>query len=109
MVSETTIKQLEKDSLEDATIELLNNEKKILFAAEITKVQSMYENGVCYIEIEGLSGTSNLDIKKKSRSFQNTNLTYSKMVDQILEDSAGTCAIYTCGESTLLCQDEWSG
>ena len=102
IVEEDTVKRVETQLFENASVELRDDKGKVLFAAEITKVQSIYENGVCYIEIEGLSGTSNLDIKKKSRSFQDVSMTYSEMVNKILQDTQGTSSIYTCGEGTKI-------
>ena len=90
-------------SLKNEVIELLNKEtQKIIFAAEITEATLIYENGVCYIEIRGLSGTSNLDLTKESRSFQETAMTYEEMIDSIIKTSKGTDAIYIEGKGKAI-------
>ncbi|BCZ45500.1 hypothetical protein psyc5s11_15670 [Clostridium gelidum] len=46
-------------------------------------------NGVYYLEIEGRTSSIELDIKEKSRSFQNANMTYDELIQNILKDYSG--------------------
>lgn len=57
-----------------------------LFEGYISKVKTTNNNGVYYIEIEALSGDIILDIKKKSHSFQNKNMSYDELIKEVLKD-----------------------
>ncbi|KNY27945.1 RHS repeat-associated core domain-containing protein [Pseudobacteroides cellulosolvens] len=59
---------------------------KTIFKGLITSVETKKINGVYYAQIQGISGSFRLDIKKKSRSFQDMNMTYPELVKGILGD-----------------------
>jgi len=47
------------------------------------------ENEIYYLEIQALTSSFELDIKEKSRSFQNANMTYDELIAQILKEYSG--------------------
>ncbi|CAH1202462.1 hypothetical protein PAECIP111893_01793 [Paenibacillus plantiphilus] len=54
--------------------------EKTLFKGTISTVQTKHANGVYEIEIEGLSGTYLMDMKRHRRTYQNTAMSYSALV-----------------------------
>ena len=58
----------------------------ILFNGLTKAIKTTNENGNYYVEIEGISKTSELDIKEKSRSFQNINMTYDELISSVLKN-----------------------
>ena len=80
----------EKDSKNnnlEVDINKIDESKSIvLFNGLIKSIKTTNENGIYYVEIEGISKTSELDIKEKSRSFQNINMTYNEIIASVLKD-----------------------
>ncbi|AJH01453.1 late control protein D [Clostridium beijerinckii] len=62
---------------------------KRLFHGIVQKVKTTNTNGIYYLEIEALTSSSKLDIKEKSRSFQNVKMTYDALISEILKDYSG--------------------
>lgn len=62
---------------------------KRLFNGIVQNVRTSNENEVYYLEIQALTSSFELDIKEKSRSFQNVNMTYDELIAQILKDYSG--------------------
>ena len=71
---------------------LLPTGPQTIFTGLVTKLQVRAINLVYTIEIHVLSDTYLLDIVKKTRSFQNTNLTYWQLFQKILHDYPGGTA-----------------
>ncbi|MBG9790691.1 wall-associated protein, partial [Brevibacillus laterosporus] len=61
-----------------------------LFTGLIENIGVRAVRGIYYIELEGISLTSQLDIKEKTRSFQDKNMTYTALLDLILKDYPGS-------------------
>ncbi|MED1790987.1 hypothetical protein P4V47_26605, partial [Brevibacillus laterosporus] len=61
-----------------------------LFRGLIENIGVRAVRGIYYIELEGISLTSQLDIKEKTRSFQDKNMTYTALLDLILKDYPGS-------------------
>jgi len=59
---------------------------KILFNGKVQNVRTTNENEIYYLEIQALTSSFELDIKEKSRSFQNVNMIYDELIAQILKD-----------------------
>ena len=78
-LQETTNDQI-KVYTEDAA------ERKWLFKGRLKEVTVSREAGVCIITACFLSETIMLDRQERSRSFQNTKLTYDQIVTKVLED-----------------------
>lgn len=60
----------------------------VLFSGLILNLSVSVNRGVHILEVEGVSHTHELDIRKKSRSFQNHSMTYPQLLDQIAEGYA---------------------
>lgn len=52
----------------------------ILFMGLVKNTKTLYEDDLYYLVIEGISYSSKLDVKIKSRSFQNINMTYKDII-----------------------------
>jgi len=81
-----------KHSIEASTNDIVrlyekqSDKEEKLFEGYISKVNTINSNGVYYLEIEALSGDIILDIKKKSHSFQNKNMSYDDLIKEVLKD-----------------------
>jgi len=64
------------------------NSKK-LFYGIVQNVKTTNVNGIYYLEIQALTSSSKLDVKEKSRSFQNVNMTYDALIGEVLKDYSG--------------------
>ncbi|WP_432663964.1 contractile injection system protein, VgrG/Pvc8 family [Wukongibacter baidiensis] len=58
----------------------------IVFKGQIAMVKTLGEGRLYRIEIEGISSSFLLDTKKKSRSFQNVNMTYNELIREVIGD-----------------------
>ncbi len=65
----------------------------LLFSGVVTELKVLYQDCTYYAEIKGLSWSSLLDYEVKNRSFQNKNMTYSALLEQILKDYPGSMFI----------------
>ncbi|MDR9857322.1 hypothetical protein RJP21_27375 [Paenibacillus sp. VCA1] len=59
------------------------------FAGGITKVDIQMEDGIPLVEIHALSRSYIMDMKPKSRSYQNKHLTYTDAIRQLARDYPG--------------------
>ena len=57
---------------------------RLIFSGVVTLLNVRHEYGIYYVEIEGMSYSYLLDIESKSRSFQDINASYSKVISQIV-------------------------
>lgn len=73
-----------------------------LFKGDMLSVQSNSHQGVYTLELEAISGTKRLDREKKTRSFQDTGMTYEAVIKEVLSDYPGSGVIHTTGSSTLI-------
>ncbi|OAB36090.1 hypothetical protein PGLA_21130 [Paenibacillus glacialis] len=55
-----------------------------LFTGLVTKIRVNASRGVYYLNIEAISHSYLLDIKRKKRSFQNPNILYSSLIDEVI-------------------------
>ncbi|SNS15475.1 Phage late control gene D protein (GPD) [Anaerovirgula multivorans] len=93
----TIEKNVEHDQIQVVEIDE-NDKEKVIFTAEVLDVDIKEENGIYHIEAKGISGTFYLDIEKKSRSFQNTAMTYRDVIKQVIKDTSKSDAIFEAGE-----------
>lgn len=70
-----------------------------LFNGRVDKLTCYAEGKVLRIVIEGISETIRLDRKKKKRSFQNSEMTYEHIVEEIIKEYADTDYIW-CVENS---------
>ncbi|WP_252244716.1 MULTISPECIES: hypothetical protein [unclassified Clostridium] len=67
-----------------------NEEKRtIIFNGIIENVKTTNINGIYYLELEGTSTSSLLDIEKRTRSFQDINMSYDELINEILKNYEG--------------------
>ncbi|MCX7748285.1 MAG: phage late control D family protein [Clostridia bacterium] len=79
---------IEKSKSSDE-IEILQEDKSsvsTLFRGIITNMAIRSVRGIHYIEIEALSHTYTLDLKRKSRSFQNKEMKYTHLIEKVVKD-----------------------
>ncbi|WP_125461016.1 late control protein D [Clostridium taeniosporum] len=67
-----------------------NEEKRIIiFNGIIENVKTTNINGIYYLELEGSSTSSLLDMEKRTRSFQDINMSYDDLINEILKNYKG--------------------
>jgi hypothetical protein len=76
-------------STEDKICVYEEEKSKTLFNGLVQNVKTTNVNGIYYLEIEALTVSFELDIKEKSRSFQNAAMTYDALIGEILKDYSG--------------------
>ncbi|NLW48398.1 MAG: hypothetical protein GXY86_13830 [Firmicutes bacterium] len=72
------VNQLDKD-----------NQKTLLFKGLVGHLEIKTVRGIYYIQVEAVSVTQKLDVKLKSRSFQNQNMTYEDLIKQVVQEYKG--------------------
>ena len=83
----TVYEENESGNNSDVDINKVNESKsKVLFNGLIKSIKTTNDNGIYYVEINGISKTCELDVKEKSRSFQNINMTYDELITSVLKD-----------------------
>ena len=65
-----------------------------VFCGFIRTLRISREGNGYVAELEGISGTELLDREKKSRSFQDTNMTYKELVRAVLSDTSGAQVLF---------------
>lgn len=68
-------------------------QQQILFQGIVKKITIEKQQGVYWLDIEALSNTYLLDIRKASQSFQNVNATYIDVIKKILKPYQGSDVI----------------
>ncbi|BCZ47457.1 hypothetical protein psyc5s11_35240 [Clostridium gelidum] len=69
--------------------ELEDKEKSIIFNGIIQNVITTNENGIYYLELEAATSSILLDIEEKTRSFQDAEMSYDNLINEILKDYKG--------------------
>jgi len=69
-----------------------------LFYGIVQKVKTTNVNGIYYLEIQALTSSFKLDIKEKSRSFQNVDMTYDALIGEVLKDYSGFTVTQNVGK-----------
>ena len=94
-------KQLEGRSI---TVEITDDEDKPapLFSGFTQAVTISRTNEIYYIEGTLISGTYLLDLEKKSRSFQDINMTYQGLVKQVVDETPEADVICTVGKEETI-------
>lgn len=77
----------------DTTVEVLqlheNGGSSPLFSGIVLGIEVKVIRGVHYLEVEAVSHSYKLDIKRKSRSFQNTAMIYGDLLNKVASDYPG--------------------
>ncbi len=72
----------------------------MLFKGVVTGIKiTRGANRTVYIEVEAISNTYQLDVKRRNRSFQDVQLTYKKLVENVLADYPES-EVKICKEAT---------
>ncbi len=66
-----------------------DGKRTIIFSGVITKLTTRSMGKSCHVKLTAKSWSYQMDIKKKSRSFQNTSMTYGTLVSQITGEYPG--------------------
>ncbi len=84
-------------------LEQKNGEQnELLFQGIVTKIAIEKKQDIYYLNIEALSNTYLLDIKKVSQSFQNVNMTYIDMIKKVLQPYQGSDVIDNASEGKTI-------
>jgi len=75
-------------------IEVYLAEQEILFAGIITDISIMTSAEVQVMKVEGKSYSFLMDLIKRSRSFQDVQMSYSALVSQVMNDYPGSALFY---------------
>ncbi|WCN36400.1 contractile injection system protein, VgrG/Pvc8 family [Aneurinibacillus uraniidurans] len=73
-----------------------------LFAGLVSSVGITTVRGIYYLEIEALSHTCSMDSKLRSRSFQNKDMLYTELIEQVLTAYPDADYIDTASKSSAL-------
>lgn len=91
MTEETATTCLEKGSFTD-TIQIrreLETGTQYWFSGGITGVDIEVEDGIWHVSIQAISRTYDMDQKRKSRSYQNKNTTYTALIKELVAPYPG--------------------
>ncbi|AMA73477.1 hypothetical protein ACH33_11830 [Aneurinibacillus sp. XH2] len=73
-----------------------------LFSGQVSHIEIKAVRGIYYIELEARSHTCRMDVKRKSRSFQNKDMLYTDLIETILANYSGSDYIDTVSETSKL-------
>ncbi|MFF2484378.1 hypothetical protein, partial [Paenibacillus sp. NPDC058071] len=73
-----------------------------LFKGLVSSVQTTNRNGIYTIEVEAISGSFHFDNEKKSRSFQDSGMSYSALLEIVVKGHSGASVIATAGNGDKL-------
>ncbi|VBB06149.1 phage late control gene d protein (gpd) [Lucifera butyrica] len=103
------IKGIAPDTLEAKEIEQVADKAKIeihlpgqpqpFFAGVCIRIELCYQAGLKIVEIEGRSWTYELDIAKKSRSYQQLGISYQELLNEVLKDYPAKAFLITLPDS----------
>lgn len=82
---DTYVKQAEEFKSIEVYSEDEKSEYKILFRGVVRSELIRFSQGIYYLEIEGISYTYLLDIKKRKQSFQDAKLTHQNIINHIMK------------------------
>ncbi|HBT72968.1 MAG TPA: hypothetical protein DEB37_12180, partial [Lysinibacillus sp.] len=85
IAEEQAQKYIQRVSHTDEIVVKFGRDKSILFSGRIENAELQASQGVHTVTVEAVSFTANLDIEKRSRSFQDANMTYVELMDNIVE------------------------
>lgn len=78
-----------------------SRQEQVLFHGLIKKTEFLWDGGVSRIRLEAVSATWKLDQGRTSRSFQDQEMTYARLVRQIA-DASGAEVVISCGTESRL-------
>ncbi|ERI10664.1 DUF6531 domain-containing protein [Aneurinibacillus aneurinilyticus] len=84
IAEEQAQKYIQRVSHTDEVVVKFGREQDILFSGRIENAELQAAQGVHYVSVEAVSFTANMDIEKRSRSFQDVNMTYVELINNIM-------------------------
>ncbi|WP_315069728.1 RHS repeat-associated core domain-containing protein [uncultured Clostridium sp.] len=84
-ISEYINKNINEDKITVIRIDEEANEETRLFIGKINEVFMSYEGELHIMEIKCISYTKDFDVKKNSRTFCNLDMTYTQVIEKVLE------------------------
>ncbi|WP_252248255.1 phage late control D family protein [Clostridium sp. ZBS20] len=102
---EITVYEEKEDENNNLEVDINNvdiSKSVVIFNGIVENIKTTNKDGLYYIEIEGISKSSELDIQEKSRSFQNVNMTYDELIGTILKDYSGYGFTQCIGEGQAI-------
>lgn len=79
-----------------------NDKETPIFSGIVEKLNLLKIGGIDCFEVEVVSLSVLFDRKKKKRSFQNVNMTYAEIAEQILSEYTDGATICTIGEDRVI-------
>lgn len=79
-----------------------NSETTILFRGLVTNIEIKMVRKIYYIEVEGVSHSYDMDVKLKKRSFQNKDMNYPDLIEEVISDYSGSDFIDTTTSDSKL-------
>ncbi|MFC5987847.1 contractile injection system protein, VgrG/Pvc8 family [Marinicrinis lubricantis] len=75
---------------------------KPIFKGVVSEISVQTVRGIYYLELQGVSYTSLLDLKLHTRSFQDASMSYERLIDQVIGAYDGSdCIDYASNASVL--------
>lgn len=77
---------------------VVSQKEERLFCGKIAALVCTKENGYLTVQIKGIGATITMDREKRERSFQNPELTYGQVIEEVLKDYGDAAFIWETGE-----------
>ncbi len=71
---------------------------EVLFSGVVSEIRLEIASGMKVVRVEGRSSSWLMDLTKKSRSFQDTEMTYKTMANMVMGDYPGSSFLFTGAE-----------
>ncbi|MEX3745997.1 DUF6531 domain-containing protein [Lysinibacillus xylanilyticus] len=84
IAEEQAQKYIQRVNHTDEVVVKFGRDSAILFSGRIENAELQASQGVHYVSVEAVSFTANMDIAKRSRSFQDANMTYVQLIKNIV-------------------------
>ncbi|OXS70189.1 hypothetical protein B1B04_18655 [Lysinibacillus sp. KCTC 33748] len=85
IAEEQAQKYIQRVNHTDEVVVKFGKESAILFSGRIENAELQASQGVHYVSVEAVSFTADMDIAKRSRSFQDANMTYVQLINHIVK------------------------
>jgi len=70
-----------------------------LFCGQVSVLEYWEENGLLLVKLTGLGKTFSMDVEKKKRTFQNIDMTYKEVVEEVIKKSENVKFIWKIDEN----------
>ncbi len=98
----TCVERAEGEDTVELRVLEASGSTRTVFKGLVSSIAVRAVQGIYYLELEGISFTSLMDLKRQSRSFQDHGMSYSDMIATVISSYAGSDVIdYVTYASTL--------